>query len=163
MSAVTASFAPHTTARRSHHSVGVAGQVAVVRRSVEGVAGGRGLSSRYTVPVGVLPRRLTGSRIDRRSAMFVRRRVGAVAFVLALVLSVGSVAQRGLADRGDGPASIASVGRTTPSSYVVQPGDTLWGIVARLFPSVNQAEMVDVLVAMNGGAAIQAGQTLDLP
>lgn len=160
MSAVTASFAPHTTVRRRHALVA---PVPAMHRSERVATGGRRLPARYTVPVGVLPRRLAGPRTRSRGAMFARRRVGAVAFVIALVLSVGSVAQRGLADRGGGPASAAAFGRTTPTRYVVQPGDTLWGIAARLYPAADQAEMVDVLVVMNGGAAIQAGQTLDLP
>jgi nucleoid-associated protein YgaU len=134
MSAVTASLAPRTTDRR------------VLPRDGRAVR----LSSGYTVPRAALPSHAT----------FVRRRVGAVVFVVTLVLSVGSVAQRGLADRGDHPASVAAIGRTT---YVVQPGDTLWGIAERFYGAGDVARVVDAMVSMNGGAAIQAGQTLDLP
>jgi nucleoid-associated protein YgaU len=97
-----------------------------------------------------------------------------VVFVVALVLSVGSVAQRGLADRGGEPASVSTVGRPTNgldgasgagyvATYVVRPGDTLWAIAERVYPSADVAAIVDALVSLNGGAAIQAGQTLNLP
>jgi nucleoid-associated protein YgaU len=165
MSAVAASLAPRSTVRHHHTtsrrptsrraaSVGV--------RAVRPVAP---LPTRYTVPVSVLPSRST----------FVRRRVGAVVFVVALVLSVGSVAQRGLADRGGEPASVVSVGRTTAGpvgaadpvgytpSYVVRPGDTLWEIAERLYPTADVARIVDALVSLNGSASIEAGQTLNLP
>jgi nucleoid-associated protein YgaU len=134
MSAVTASLAPRSTARRT------------LPRDVRPVR----LPSGYTVPRSVLPSRST----------FVRRRVGAVVFLVALVLSVGSVAQRGLADRGDQPASVTAVGRTT---YVVQPGDTLWRIAERFYGGADLGQVVDAMVTLNGGATIQAGQTLDLP
>ncbi|MFN8022940.1 MAG: LysM peptidoglycan-binding domain-containing protein [Acidimicrobiales bacterium] len=145
MSAATATLAPRT---RTHRSYGLpasyAPSAAAARRSSPS------LPARYAVPGSVLPNRTT----------YLRRRVGAAVFVATLVLSVGSVAQRGLADRGGDPASATAVGRTT---YVVQPGDTLWAIAERLYPGHDVAEVVDVLVSMNGGASIQAGQTLDLP
>jgi LysM repeat protein len=113
------------------------------------------LPSRYTVPLSILPSRST----------FVRRRVGAAVFVVTLVLSVGSVAQRGLADRGGEPASAAAIGRSTEvnSRYVVRSGDTLWAIAERLYPGADIAAIVDALVSLNGGAGIEAGQTLNLP
>jgi nucleoid-associated protein YgaU len=85
------------------------------------------------------------------------------------VLSVGSVAQRGLADRGGEPASVVAVGRSTDGlvgyapTYVVRPGDTMWGIAERLYPGSDIGRIVDALVSLNGGAAIEAGQTLNLP
>ena len=137
MSAAPASLAPRTTAHRT-----LPRDASVVR-----------LPSRYTVPTRALPDRST----------YRRRRVGVAVFALTLVASVGSVAQRGLADRGGHPASVAAVGRTTTSTYVVQPGDTLWSIAERVAPAGDVAEVVDVLVALNGGATIQIGQALDLP
>ncbi|CAB4596912.1 MAG: LysM peptidoglycan-binding domain-containing protein [Actinomycetes bacterium] len=160
MSAVSASLAPRSTVRRPLAVVPTA-PVATSFARRTAAAGPTSLPSRYTVPAGVLPRRLAGGRTVPRRATFVRRRVGAVVFVVALVCSVGSVTQRGLADRGVDPASGAAVGRAT--TYVVQPGDTLWGIAARFYPQADQAEVVDLLVAHNGGATIQAGQALDLP
>lgn len=110
---------------------------------------------RYAVEI---PARLAGPAPT--AATYRRRRVGAVAFVVALVVSVGSLAEQGLADRGAGPAAGSAVGRTT---YVVQPGDTLWSIAERLYPSADVAQVVDALVTVNGGASIQAGQTLTMP
>ncbi len=157
MSAVTASLAPRSTVRRS---------TTFLPPHTFGGMGGRGgmrpvgqLPTRYTVPASILPSRST----------FVRRRVGAVVFVVALVLSVGSVAQRGLADRGGEPASVSAVGRSTDGlagytpTYVVRSGDTLWGIAERLYPGTDIAQIVDALVSLNGGAAIEAGQSLNLP
>jgi nucleoid-associated protein YgaU len=94
-------------------------------------------------------------------AIYRRRRVGAAVFAVALVVSVGSVAQRGLADRGGDPAFAAAVGRTT--SYVVQPGDTLWAIAQQLYAGEDIALVVDAMVTLNGGATIQPGQLLNLP
>ncbi|MEX0847066.1 MAG: LysM domain-containing protein, partial [Ilumatobacteraceae bacterium] len=90
----------------------------------------------------------------------VDRSGGALAFVVALVVSVGSLAQQGLADRGADPASGSTVGHTT---YVVQPGDTLWAIAERLYPSADVPQVVDALVTVNGGAAIEAGTVLNMP
>jgi len=112
-------------------------------------------SARYAVHV---PARLAGP--TPTAATYRRRRVGAVAFVLAVVVSVGSLAEQGLADRGAGPASGSTVGQAT---YVVQPGDTLWSIAERLYPSADLPQVVDALVTLNGGASIQAGQTLTMP
>jgi hypothetical protein len=104
----------------------------------------------------------SGRRVERRSrGTYLRRRVGALVFGAALVVSIGSVAQHGLADRGDDPASVPSIGRS--SSYVVQPGDTMWAIAERLYPSSNVTEVVDAMVSLNGGARIDAGQRLRLP
>ncbi len=94
-------------------------------------------------------------------AIYRRRRVGAAIFVMAFVVSVGSMAQRGLADRGGDPASAATVGRTT--SYVVQPGDTLWAVAEQLYPGEDIALVVDAMVTLNGGPTIEPGQLLSLP
>jgi hypothetical protein len=101
-----------------------------------------------------------GSRDATRST-YLRRRVGALTFVVALVVSVGSVAQHGVADRGGDPASATAVGRAV--SYVVQPGDTLWSIAERLYPGSDVTLVVDSMVSLNGGAAIDAGQRIQLP
>jgi hypothetical protein len=100
------------------------------------------------------------SRPGTRST-YRRRRVGALTFVVALVLSVGSVTQHGLADRGGDPASVPAIGRSV--TYVAQPGDTLWNIAQMLYPGSDITLVVDALVTLNGGASIQAGQRLLLP
>jgi Tfp pilus assembly protein FimV len=90
-----------------------------------------------------------------------RRRIGALTFGAALVVSVGSVAQHGLADRGDDPASVPTIGRSV--TYIVQPGDTLWSIAQQQYPDSNVSEVVDALVSLNGGASLDIGQQVLLP
>ncbi len=92
-------------------------------------------------------------------ATYRRRRIGAAAFGVALVMSVGSMAQHGLADRGGEPASVSAVGQ----GYVVAAGDTLWRIAERLYPNTDTSTVVDALVSLNSGASIQIGQVLYLP
>jgi LysM repeat protein len=106
-----------------------------------------------------LPAGLAGRR--RTRATYVRRRVGALAFAVTFVVSLVSVSQHGLADRGDDPASVPAIGRS--ASYVVQPGDTLWSIAEQHYPSSNTSEVVDALVSLNGGTTIDVGQRLSLP
>ena len=110
---------------------------------------------RYTV---VLP-----GQADPRptTTVYIRRRL-LVSLVLATILAIlwlsaGSV----LANRGGAPASASAVRPAT--SYVVQPGDTLWSIAATHHGDMSQTAYVDVLVQANGGAGIQIGQVLSLP
>jgi hypothetical protein len=113
-------------------------------------------SDRFQVrlPVGLAGRRRTRST-------YVRRRVGVLAFVVTFVVSLVSVSQHGLADRGDDPASVPAIGRS--ATYVVQPGDTLWSIAEQWYPGSDTAEVVDALVSLNGGTAIDVGERLSLP
>ena len=101
-----------------------------------------------------------GSQPLTRST-YVRRRIGALTFVVALVMSVGSMAQHGLADRGDDPASVPAIGRSV--TYVVQAGDTMWSIAEQLYPGSDIALVVDSLISLNGGTAIDIGQRVLLP
>jgi hypothetical protein len=48
------------------------------------------------------------------------------------------------------------------SSYVVQPGDTLWSIAVAMQPDGDIRELVDRLADRNGGAGVQVGQRLSL-
>lgn len=95
------------------------------------------------------------------ASTFLRRRIGVVAFAVALVVSIGVAVDDGLADRGGDPASTSAVGRS--NLYVVQPGDTLWAIAQRVHPGGDTAGYVDALVSLNGGSAIVPGQQLRLP
>ena len=91
--------------------------------------------------------------------------VGALLVSLVLVavsspswLGAGSV----LANRGGAPASASAVRPAT--SYVVQPGDTLWSIAAAATTATaSQVDYVDALVSANGGAVLQVGQVITLP
>lgn len=105
-----------------------------------------------------LPARLAAPVPTR--ATYIRRRVVVLAFLVALVGTLGVTAQQGLADRGGDPASAAAIGQST---YIVQPGDTLWAIAERVYSGDDLAGYVDVLVSLNGGSRIVAGQQLRLP
>ena len=115
----------------------------------------------YTAAV---PRALVVSRPTR--ATYARRRLGAVTFLVTLVLSLGSMVQHGLADRGSDPASAPTAGHTTGGaapSYVVQPGDTLGSIAERLYRGDDLAGYVDAMIAVHGGTELQVGELLRLP
>jgi Tfp pilus assembly protein FimV len=112
-----------------------------------------------------------GARIYRR------RRLAVLTAALGLVLIIGLVMAQ--AGRGTGadvrmapadapivrnPAAYGAAGQSVParSVYVVQPGDTLWSIAHDLDPSGDTRAMVDRLVSLNGGAALEPGQRLRL-
>jgi Tfp pilus assembly protein FimV len=106
-------------------------------------------------PVGERPRRLP----DRATRVRRRRLVVLVAGVV-LAFSLAGAAQL-----VSGLASVEESPRPEPISggeYVVQPGDTLWSIAARLAPDDDPRAVVDALRAANGGADLQVGDRLDL-
>jgi Tfp pilus assembly protein FimV len=90
----------------------------------------------------------------------VRHRGGAT-LAVALTLVLGWTTLRA-GQRAD-PAGQRSAASHT---YIVAPGDTLWGIAARLSgPQADPRSMVDRLIAMNRveDGVIQPGQRLVLP
>ncbi len=104
------------------------------------------------------------------SAVLRRRRLVALTLAVALVvvatLWVGAALQpsaRVVGGRAltpsDGPPPAASGVPTVR----VHPGDTLWTIARDLQPDGDVRPVVDELVALNGGAALQPGQVLVLP
>ena len=94
--------------------------------------------------------------------IYIRRRVLAAVFALAIVLLVGLGAGTVVANRGAAPASGSSV-RPAIATYVVHHGDTMWSIAATHRGSLSQSDYVDLLVQANGGAALQVGQQIQLP
>src|SRR5262245_25214613 len=51
----------------------------------------------------------------------------------------------------------------TRTFYVAQPGDTFWSIARRLQPDVDVRALVDAIVRVNGGAALDVGQRVVVP
>jgi Tfp pilus assembly protein FimV len=62
------------------------------------------------------------------------------------------------------PLAYGASGTPVPegATYVVQPGDTVWSIAEQLAPTGDVRGMVDRLVDLNGGAALEVGQHLRL-
>ena len=99
-------------------------------------------------------------RAPTRTQVLRRRRVVAVfliAFVFALCISAGQV----LANRGGAPASTPTVRPAT--TYVVQPGDTLWALAEQFHGPFSRSTYLDRLIDANGGPGLAVGQLLVLP
>jgi len=148
-------FGQHLFDRRpSHRSTR-----ALVRKEVTNTMAA--ILAPYTV---VMPHRFAGARPSTR--VFLRRRllVSLVLVAVAAVIWLG--AGNVLANRGGDPASASTVRPASAAAaqvYVAKPGDTLWSIAVRFHGSVAQADYVDQLIAANGGAALRAGQSINLP
>ncbi|HTH06509.1 MAG TPA: LysM peptidoglycan-binding domain-containing protein [Ilumatobacteraceae bacterium] len=95
------------------------------------------------------------------TTVYLRRRLLVGMVLLAVVVAVFFGAGSVLANRGGAPASTSAV--RPASSYVAQPGDTMWSIAASHRGSSGQSDYVDALVELNGGAALQVGQVVLLP
>jgi hypothetical protein len=108
-------------------------------------------------------RRVTPRSVARRghrpsAATYWRRRavaaaVGAVALVMA---------GKAGAALGGSPLAVPER-RPAVSHSVVQPGDSLWSIAARLDPGSDPRPVVDELTAARGGAPLVPGEVVTLP
>jgi nucleoid-associated protein YgaU len=95
-------------------------------------------------------------------AVFRRRRLAAAGVLLAVFVLAILVVGRVATVLGGSPAVPAH--RPGPTSYVVQPGDTLWDIARSLQPEGDVRPVVHGLLAANGGAAaLVVGQVLMVP
>jgi len=101
-------------------------------------------------------------RVDDR--VYRRRRI-VVGVLLAGVVAAAAVAiPEVLAGPGGVPASATGDQPTlTRITVVARPGDTLWEIAQRNHGPIDFDRYLDALVDVNGGPAIQAGQTVVLP
>jgi hypothetical protein len=95
-------------------------------------------------------------------AVIRRRRVAVAAALLAVFVLAFLVVGRVATVLGGTPAVPAH--RPGPTSYVVQPGDTLWSIARSLQPDGDVRPLVHGLLDGNGGAAVlSVGQVLMVP
>lgn len=107
----------------------------------------------------------TPGHSNHSSAATYRRRRAIVGTILAVLVAVSIVtAHDVLAGSGGEPAS-AAVSRPAHARGTVtaQPGDTLWSIAQDRHGAVPISRYVDAMVDLNGGASIQAGQSVQLP
>ena len=108
-------------------------------------------------------------------AVYVRRRLAAV-LLLALLFSLAFLGGRVVLDAPGGlpastavrgqPAAAATAAATLARSggtYVVQPGDSLWSIAARLEPGRDPRPLVDALAGSRGGAPLVPGEVINRP
>jgi nucleoid-associated protein YgaU len=91
-------------------------------------------------------------------AVFLRRR----AVVLAVVLAITGGAVQVADTLGGG-----GIERVAVSTYVVRPGDTLWGIAGQLAPERDRRDVIDELRRANGDlidpTRLTAGQAITVP
>jgi len=114
-------------------------------------------------PVAVRPptaAAASGVHITRRGRLVLLALVAVLAMALVSLGQVAASAGSSGADSADGDAS-------TPVSttWVVQPGETLWVIAERFDPQTDPRETVARIVAMNDlpSSSVQAGQELQIP
>ena len=107
------------------------------------------------------------------AAVYRRRRLVVLAVLTVVVVALAGPLRSWAGPRaGSGGPAVSGAERLAASrtaalvagpTYVVQPGDTLWAIAARLEPGSDPRPLVDHLVQLNGGAQVEAGQRLVLP
>ena len=92
------------------------------------------------------------------AAIYWRRRAVAVVVGLAALVMAGKAG----AALGGSPLAVPER-RPATSQSVVQPGDSLWSIAARLEPGHDPRPVVDALSADRGGAPLVPGEVVTLP
>mgnify|MGYP006387445959 CR=1 FL=1 len=98
--------------------------------------------------------------------VYVRRRIVVASVLFSLLAALGVGASNVLASRGGAPASASAVRQAIPSestTYLVQPGDTMWSIAEGHRHGANLVHYVGELIALNGGTTLQIGQLISLP
>ena len=145
---------------------GAPGRTAVHRRPVAGdvrwrpEAPGPGhTAGRPCTPASTLMgrRRRQAARIRRRRIVLAALTLG---MLVALALPWGGAGGHTLATRG---SVLAGATLSAGTTYVVQPGDTMWTIAERLDPSGDPRVIVSQLEQQVGSETLQPGQRIVLP
>lgn len=157
---MTAATTHRQAGRTGRHAAGVA---PVGRLAGRRPAGRCDVRPRRAGVSGLRPVPAPVARPRPSQATFRRRRT-VVGIVLAVLVAVGAVAAHDvLAGSGGDPASAAASQPALVRTVVAQPGDTLWSIADAQHGDVAIMRYIDALVDLNGGASIEAGQTIVLP
>ena len=101
--------------------------------------------------------------VSSRAATFRSRRLAALLMVVSGVAALILVLHGLLASFGGGPLTALERPGARGTVYVVQPGDTFWGIASRLRPGGDPRPLVAELVAAHGTPVLVAGERLRLP
>ena len=135
------------------------------RRWTTAAMAARDGSDRVTAPRPTLARPTSGRR--RPSPSVAARRYRVVGAFLAIVAACAVWTQAGATGRaGDGPLTVPGAGPTQAIAahvWIVQPGDTIWGIARTVQPSGDIRPLVDALSSEVHDRPLQAGQQLQLP
>ena len=99
--------------------------------------------------------------VRRATHVYVRRRIVVASVCFSLVAAVGVGAGNVLANRGGAPASVPAVRQAT--TYLVQPGDTMYSIAGAHRDGADLMHFLDDLIELNGGVTLQIGQQITLP
>ena len=97
------------------------------------------------------------------AASYRRRRLMALLVVVTTAAALILVVHGLLAPFGGGPLTAPERPGAPASVYVVQPGDTFWGIASRIRPGEDPRPLVAQLVAAHGSPVLVAGERLRLP
>lgn len=92
-----------------------------------------------------------------------RRRAVALMVVVTAGLALVLALQGLLASLGGGAGAGPDRPPAPVAVYVVQPGDTFWGIARQLDPGGDPRPLVARMVAAHGSPALVAGERLALP
>ncbi len=108
--------------------------------------------------VGPQPGRRLSPAVYRRRRMLAAALLGTLVFLASLL--GGELVGRLNGSPGSTPVGAAG----QPVVYVVQPGDTLWGMAERLNPPGRDLRhTVDLLAEAAGGALLRPGQRIAIP
>ncbi len=113
------------------------------------------------------------SAASEPTAVYRRRRL-MVLVVSTVIVLAASVALGRQVGSGEAPASppgaVPSASASAPLAatagaavYVVQPGDTVWRVARRVYPTLDQTTAVARLVGANGRSPLRIGQHLVVP